>query len=803
MEGLLCGPEVAQINDLFQKAYSPGSDLIFFPIRHHSPACSYHLQKLIASMEPEIILIEGPDDTNNILKYLEHGESEAPLCIYYSYADKQGLLGGENGKYVCYYPFLDYSPELVAIREARDRGIPARFIDLPHPQILLNSKPGSRSPKVSYNDDYLLQRSKFLQGLCAREGCRNFHELWEKLFEIDGLRLDTAGFIKNMLAYCYLSKVDYNEELLEVEGCIAREKYMAQNIKKAREKYGKVLVVTGGYHTWGLIEFLQKENNIDLKVPDPGDTGTYAMAYSFEESDQLNGYASGMPHPAFYQKVWEGISAGEAAPYEQAVLHFIVRCGGRMRRNDTALSTADEIEALKMARGLTQLRDKAECGVYELFDGIRAAFVKGELNVFDKAPLEVLRKLLTGKKIGKLCGDAEVPPLVKDFRDKVKQLKLKSGTTVEQEIVLDLYKNVRHREISKFLHTMLFLSTGYCQKIKGPDFAHRKNTNLVRETWKYKWSPAVESSLIEVSVYGGSLRDAAGEILRKRFLDVGEHSGSASLLMIDALMMGLDNNLEEIISRVAAIISNDGSFYSTADCIYNLGFFGGAGKLLGFSGGSRLEKLVRQAYNKTVMLIPGLYNTAPEEENNIIARLKDVYQLCLRKEYGLDSQILADALFDLLARRSGNSSVEGAATGVLLGLGSIDPDYAVKRAEGYLYGTGENFLKSAGFLKGVFATARDIVFYGEEFLNGVNHMISSIQEEDFLRILPDLRLSFSFFTPNEIDGIGKAVANMYDTSKEDVLRVRAADSRDVRLGAELDKLCVEILRMWSIIDEQQ
>lgn len=806
MEGLLCGQEMAQIESLFKKSYSLKSNRLFFPVRHHSPACSFHLTKAIEEYKPDIILIEGPCDTNNILQFIEHDESQAPLCIYYSYSDGKGLLGEKDGKYKCYYPFLDYSPELVAIRQAKSKGIPARFIDLPYPEILLNSSRGAgfqnQAPKVSYNDDYLMARSRFLQKLCEKEGCRNFSELWEKLYEIDGMRLETENFIKNMLAFCYLSRIDYSEEMLQNEGCIAREKFMADNIREAIKSYPRVLIVTGGFHTWGITELLERESGTGLKCIEHQGAGTYAMAYSFEESDQLNGYASGMPYPAFYQKVWEGVCDKEENPYEKAVLHYIVRCGGQLRKNDAALSTADEIEAYNMAKGLAALREKAECGVFELFDGVRVSFVKGELSVFDRAPLEVLRRLLTGKKMGRLCGQAEVPPIVKDFRDKADRLKLKVNTTVEQEIVLDIYKNPRHREISKFLHMMLFLETGFCKKVKGPDFINKKNTSLVRETWKYRWSTSIESSLIEVSVYGGSLEEASGEFVKKRLKEMGEHAGEVSILLIDAYMMGLKDRVEEIAEYVSEIISRDGIFYSIADCTYNLCFLSNGSKLLGSSAEGELERLVKESYYKAVMLTPGVYSTAAEDENKVISKLKDLYYLTLQREFGLDPDPFSDTLANITQRNDCNSSIEGASIGILTGMGKVDRDFAVAKAEGYLYGTGEKFLKAAGFLKGLFSTARDMVFYDDEFIKGIDNVIRNMQEEDFMKILPDLRLSFSYFTPNEIDEIAKAVSEAYNTKKEDILRVEAVCPEEIRLGAELDSLVVGNFKRWGLMNEQ-
>ena len=131
MEGILRQPDLAEIEHLFATSFNMDGQVVYFPVRHHSPVCALHLQRTINSFRPELILIEGPSDSAQLLPYIADGQSVPPFCIYYSYDDKEGKVSEEKEKYRAYYPFLSYSPELVAIREGARRNIPTRFIDLP------------------------------------------------------------------------------------------------------------------------------------------------------------------------------------------------------------------------------------------------------------------------------------------------------------------------------------------------------------------------------------------------------------------------------------------------------------------------------------------------------------------------------------------------------------------------------------------------------------------------------------------------------------------------------------------------
>lgn len=782
-----------------KKAYDLESKLMFFPVRHHSPACSFHLKKVIDSYKPEIILIEGPAEANKVIQYIAHEETKAPVCIYYSYFDKSALIEENKEKYRCYYPFLDFSPELLALREGKKRGIVCEFMDLSYAEILINSKKlevmGKAHEKNTYNDDYLMKESIFIKALCEKEGCRNYNELWEKLFEIDGLKISTEKFIENMIFSCYLSRVGYSEAMLKEDGCLARETFMSMKIRAAVKKYNKVLVVSGGFHTSALIDRLEINDEITLHNIAEADTGVYAMAYSFEESDQLNGYASGMPHPAFYQRVWENIENKVDKPYEETVLNFIVHCGKLIRKNHGNLSTADEIEAFNMAKGLKALRDKYECGVYELKDGITSSFVKGEMDAEAQVSLKYLRELLTGNRIGKLCALAEVPPIVQDFNELCRQFNIKT-TTLENEVSLSIYKSKKHREQSKFFHIMEFLDTNFCTMEKGPDFIKRKNTNLVREVWKYKWTTKLQSALIELSVQGGSLKEAANSILTKRFISCENASGEASLLLIEASLMGAESSFQGLLPSFGEILNGDEDFVSVTNSCYNLNFLCNAGDLLNINTDERLQEFFTTAYNKAVSQIASLNTVDYDNENEVISKLKDIYHISNKANF--DSEALIDSLKLLISKKDCNSAVEGAALGILYGLNSIDSKEAADKTVQYLYGTGEKLMRSGSFLKGLFSTAKDLLLIEEDLLKGIDSFMRNIEEEQFMALLPDLRFSFTFFNPGEIDSIAKQVAKVYSTKEEDILYGRALKEEDISFAVALDQYAVELLEKWQV-----
>ncbi|WFD09721.1 DUF5682 family protein [Tepidibacter hydrothermalis] len=803
MERLLFSEEMDKINKLYEDAFDLEKNIVYFPVRHHSPACSFHLKKVIEEYKPEIILIEGPNNANHLIPSLVHEDSKTPLSIYYTYSDSKELLGEKDDKYMCYYPFLDYSPEFVALKTASKKNILVKFIDLSYEQILINSDKGEgvreKFEKKNYNDDYIFDRSKFIKEICKKQNCRNFNELWEKLYEIDGINISTQTFIKNILAYCYLSRLDLSEEMLEQDGCIAREKYMNMQIEKYSEKHNKVLVITGGIHTLGLINLRGKDIKTRIKRVIKDDTNAYAMAYSFKECDQLNGYASGMPYTAFYNKVWENICENKELPYEDAVMDFIAKCGRELRENGEGISTADSIEALNMAKGLASLRDKLQCGAYELLDGVRSSFIKGEISVSNSAPIDSLNKLMTGDKIGELSSTADIPPIVLDFRNKCKQLRIKIDTSCKQSKTLDIYKTKSHRQVSKLFHMMNFLETEFCIRTKGPDFTIGRNTNLIRETWEYKWDPSVETKLIEHSVYGGSLKEAVREIIVKKMKDIESHSGQASELMINAAVMGLEDLVDKILLQMELIIQNDGEFYSLTQACNKLHFLYKEKYLMDILNTEKIEILIKKVYEKSASLISELYNISKDDENYMIQKLKELYNISMDNSLSLNDDIYTEQLRVLINRKDCNTALEGAGVGILIGLNELDIEEGIKRSKSYLYSSGEKLFESARYLKGIFSTARDLIMCSDGLINGIDHMLREIEYEDFIKIIPEMRLAFSFFIPSEIDEIGNNVGKLYNKSSYEVLDKEPVSEEDIILAKKLDEMAVEQLNQFGIL----
>ena len=57
MDTLLRGEKPAEVIP-----FSLDAPVLYYPVRHHSPACAWHLERIIQRYAPDCILVEGPEN---------------------------------------------------------------------------------------------------------------------------------------------------------------------------------------------------------------------------------------------------------------------------------------------------------------------------------------------------------------------------------------------------------------------------------------------------------------------------------------------------------------------------------------------------------------------------------------------------------------------------------------------------------------------------------------------------------------------------------------------------------------------
>lgn len=763
--------------------------VLFFPVRHHSPVCSYQLLKTADLYRPDIILIEGPEDAGGLIPVITDENTTLPAAIYYYYKDKKKLIDSEEEDFRCYYPFLYSSPEYNAMCEARRLGVPARFIDLPYSEILINTEGGKglrRSEKQSYADDNRLTGGDYYKRLCEKTNVRDFEEFWEKYFEISGLALTPEKFIGNMNTYCSLIRRDASEQELNADGTLIRERYMASNIRKVMKEYKRVLVVTGGFHTSGLVKLLKEEVIPEValhRIPEDC-TGCFPAAYSYEAADALHGYASGMKYPEFHDRIFKRLRDGNTyeGVYDAETLDLLLRTAKQSSKKDIPVSVADVTAAKMLMSGLASLRGVRECGMSELTDGVTGAFIKGEKTISSSLPLDILRKLATGSSVGCIGDKKHTPPLIADFEAQCRAFRLKTNTAVPQETECALFTTQKGLPLSRLLHRLRFLGTGFCERTKGSDLHNNTDRSRVREVWKYRRTPAVDAVLIDRTTDGFTIEEACANAAAKLFA-AERRCDRAAHLAVDCFLMGIGiENESETLMRLAA---SDGDLFSVGNAVSHFRTLYELRKLYEYEDSSMLP-LLEKCFDKLVLMIPSAASVPDEKADALCAVMNHLF--------ALTDSILPDrrdaltaSLVSLISAKDKHPAVFGAAMGLLCAVEPQRQADAEAAMRGYLNGSLSVKKQGAQYLKGLFSTARDIVFAENRFLVMTDELLTSMSSGDFIEILPSLRLAFSYFTPQEISETAETIAKHYDTDAAGLMYDEVIDEALFAYGRELDR----------------
>src|SRR4028118_2402690 len=94
-----------------------------FGIRHHGCGSARSIRRALVELRPDIVLIEGAPEANEIISLAAHEEMRPPVAVL--------IYAPDDPKKAVYYPFAEFSPEWQAIKFALENKTPVRFIDLP------------------------------------------------------------------------------------------------------------------------------------------------------------------------------------------------------------------------------------------------------------------------------------------------------------------------------------------------------------------------------------------------------------------------------------------------------------------------------------------------------------------------------------------------------------------------------------------------------------------------------------------------------------------------------------------------
>ncbi|MFD3485964.1 DUF5682 family protein [Streptomyces sp. NPDC058665] len=199
-------------------------------VRHHSPALAAAIPALLDASGADVVCVELPTDFQPWLTHLAAPGTVAPVALAGAHED--GRLG--------FYPFADFSPELAAIRWARDHGVEVRCCDLPL------SDPGWTPRDSDAGPDR--RGTAFAAALDASGTGRDGDDLWDRTVEVRAPDCPPEAVRRAALGVGWALRHDAATAGGVPPTDLARESHMRRTIAEAAGTTRRVAALIGAFH---------------------------------------------------------------------------------------------------------------------------------------------------------------------------------------------------------------------------------------------------------------------------------------------------------------------------------------------------------------------------------------------------------------------------------------------------------------------------------------------------------------------------------------------------------------------------
>ncbi|MCB1776109.1 MAG: hypothetical protein KDI50_01615 [Candidatus Competibacteraceae bacterium] len=728
------------------------SDPLLLGIRHHGPGSARSVLKALTEWQPDLILVEGPPDAQDLLPLAVDPGMKPPVALL--------IYDPAEPRRAVYYPFAEFSPEWQAIQYGLRQQTPVRFMDLPQAIRMaldieaeaameptepvdeataeaegVESQPTEDATDRGADDSLLPDiRRDPLRWVAEAAGYGDSERWWEHWVE---QRQDSSELFQGIqeLMSSLRAEADVQSPSSALEQ--QREAAMRNHLRAARkEGFARIAVVCGAWHVPALATLPPaREDTARLKGLPKRKLAATWTPWTYGRLTYASGYGAGIESPGFYHHLWE--SAGEPTiPWLTRVTHLL-------RAHDLTASTASVIEAARLADALAALRARPRPTQEELNEATLAVLCHG-----DAPPLQLIKEqLLIGERLGEVPESTPMLPVQQDLQRLQKRLRLppEAGQRV---LELDLRKP-NDLERSQLLHRLNLLQIPWGQA----EQASGKGT--FKESWRLQWQPELAVAVIEANLWGNTVLSAA----TARARDCAANSEQLSLLtelVAQTLLAELPDAIGEVMARLQNVVALTSDIPHLMDSLPPLARILRYGNVRQTDAGL-VRHIVEGLVTRIAIGLPAACHSLDDEAaeallsrvramHDAIALLQapeqtEIWQAALAKLvdqaelHGLLAGYACRALFeqDVLS-----SSETARQMGLALSLAG-EPARAAAWLEGFLHGSGQLLLHHAALW---------------DILDG---WVSGLSGEAFVSLLPLLRRTFARFPAPERRQMGERV----------------------------------------------
>ena len=715
-----------------------------FGIRHHGPGCARSLCAALSAVKPDVVLIEGPPDADDLLSLAKSESMRPPVALVLHPVDAP--------QRAVFYPFAVFSPEWQAIRYALDNGVPVRFMDLP--QAVRFARDDSAEAARSAEDEGETEsvagaeavepgpvRRDPLEMLAQAAGYTDHELWWEHQIERRENAADLFEAILEAMA-AVRAETAPDPPPDDAEEQALREAHMRTVIRAAiKEGHQKIAVVCGAWHAPALAEpGPAKPDQERLRgLPRVKLAATW-IPWTYSRLSYRTGYGAGVASPGWYGHVW-------ASP-DRAAVRWATLAARLLRSEDLSAPSASVIEVVRLAEALAAMRDLRAPGLAEMNEAILAVLCGG-----DTAPMLLIRRRLEiGEVIGEVPEETPSVPLQRDLVAQQRRLRLTPSDEIKT-LDLDLRGQI-DRDRSALLHRLAVLGIDWGT----PKAASGKAAGTFHEFWELRWRPELAVKVIEASLWGNTVAAAAGARLRHE-ADRASDLAALCNLFAAAVVARLEEPVDHLLARIADQSAVAADVQNLMEALPPLARVARYGDVRGTES-EHLLPILRGLLARIVVGLPGACRaidddaaTTRVEGIGAVQRAIDLLELHDQRDQW------RELLRALMQKDGVHGLVRGYCCRLLLDQRAIDTEDLARQA-GLALSPANPTQSAASWIQGLLCGSGQVLLRHDALWSALDAWVVDLSQDTFTEIVPLLRRAFSSFSRAERRSMAETVRSL-------------------------------------------
>jgi hypothetical protein len=279
----------------------------------------------------------------------------------------------------------------------------------------------------------------------------------------------------------------------------------------------------------------------------------------------------------------------------------------------------------------------------------------------------------------------------------------------------------------------------------------------------------------------------------------GEGKGRSALAAIDlfaaASRAGIGDQAGTILALVEGQVIDDPELGSVVAALTDLVLLRRGRGQLGIDDATAIERLIKATWRRALILLPGLADLGADQVREAVAALsgmRGLLELARSSTAPIDIGLFDEALVEL-RHRPLQPMLSGAVFAFSLIDGQAEGGELEVRLRGELASGYVETAERIAFLGGIIAIARELLWAIPVIVAALDDMIAAADDDEFLELLPHLRLALMSLDPREIDRLAEVVADRIGVKDGQLSSLIEISEQELMANLQLDRELARLL----------